>query len=67
MNINMILDKLYNLDIQYAKKFEDNEYELENKYISDFEKYTNKISELEKEKILLCKVSIKFFIHINLY
>jgi len=42
--------------MQYAKKFEDNEYELENKYHSDFEKYANKVSELEKEKILLCKV-----------
>ncbi|ORX42059.1 hypothetical protein BCR36DRAFT_465929 [Piromyces finnis] len=53
--IKQFEDKLFNLDIQYAKKIEDNEYELTNKYSSEFEKYINKISELEKEKILLCK------------
>ncbi|KAL6618609.1 hypothetical protein LY90DRAFT_669872 [Neocallimastix californiae] len=48
-------DKLYYLDIKYAKKFEDTENKLENKYINNIEKYSNNISELEKEKILLCK------------
>ncbi|OUM67013.1 hypothetical protein PIROE2DRAFT_59008 [Piromyces sp. E2] len=53
--IKQFEDKIFDLDMQYAKKVEDNEYELANKYSNDFEKYANKVSELEKEKILLCK------------
>jgi len=56
------------LYIKYAKKFEDTENKLENKYINNIEKYSNNISELEKEKILLCKVSkILLLISIHIF